>query len=252
MAVTHVLARDLAQHGFLAAIGFGAERGALQHLAQVVGVVGGEAVVQRRRGKERGVGTAPADDDVGPHLEQAPVGVHAGHGDDARGRIELGLGQVGEALEPAHARAVTQALAHPLGAHLRVEPPEPERRQAVLRGQLPDDPAVQVHPAVRARVPGRADDHRHPQPARSQQHLLEVVALPAFRAAGGVGAQRHRADVVAAGVGGDDVRAGVDAELEARRTQGRETEVSVRADDLQGMHVGTGGSKAAGRSGRTC
>ena len=100
---------DLAQHGLLAAIGLGAERRALEHLAEVVRLVFGKAVMNGRRGEHAAVAAASADDDVGALLEQPDERMHARHRDDALGGVELGLGQRRVAFEPGD----RLARAHP-------------------------------------------------------------------------------------------------------------------------------------------
>ena len=58
-----------------------------------------------------------------------------------------------------------------------------------------------------------------PSSPRREQHVLEIVRLPRERAGRGVGAQRHGADVVAAGIGRDVVRPRGDADPEALDAQ---------------------------------
>ena len=101
IAVTsHVVRGDLAQHRLLAAVRLGAERRAFEHLAEVVRLVLGKAVMDRRRGEHAAVAAAPADDHVRALLQQLDERMHAGHRDDALGRVELGLGQRACAVEP--------------------------------------------------------------------------------------------------------------------------------------------------------
>jgi hypothetical protein len=48
----------------------------------------------------------------------------------------------------------------------------------MLACEVLDDADEPVDPAVAADVAGRTDDHRHAEPARPQQHVLEIVPLP--------------------------------------------------------------------------
>src|SRR3546814_14694301 len=81
--------------------------------AEVVGKAFGETAGQRRSGEDRAVAAASADDDVGALAEQLHEGVHAGHGDDAVGGVELFLAEIGKAVEALH---------HVAGAHLGAQP----------------------------------------------------------------------------------------------------------------------------------
>src|SRR5690606_3868463 len=109
--------------------------------------------------------------------------------------------------------------------------------QTVLCGDVADDLHIHVDAAVRAGVAGRADQHGNADAARGEQHFLEVMLLPGARACTAVIAERHGADVVAAGVGGDEIGAGFHREAEAFGLEGREAQVAVRADDPDGWHV---------------
>jgi len=73
----------------------------------------------------------------------------------------------------------------------------------------------EIDTAVRAGIAGRTDDHRDAELPRREQHLLEVVHLPCEWAGRRVGAERHRANVIAPGVGCDIVRSRRDADPEA-------------------------------------
>ena len=69
--------------------------------------------------------------------------------------------------------------------------------------QIADDRDVEVDAAVGSGIAGGADDHRHADAAGADQHHLQIVRLPGERAGRGVGPERHRPDIVAAGIRGD-------------------------------------------------
>src|SRR6266436_9862472 len=60
-----IIHRDLAEHRFLAGIGLSAERGAFEHLAVEIGEPVWKAAPDGRRGKDRTIAAAAADDHVG-------------------------------------------------------------------------------------------------------------------------------------------------------------------------------------------
>jgi hypothetical protein len=109
----------------------------------------------------------------------------------------------------------------------------------MLLRELADDAQVQVDPAVRPGIAGRADDHRHAKLARRDEHELEVVRLPRKRARRRVGAEGNGPDVIAPGVRGDAIGTRSDAEAEALFARGREAQVPVRADDAHRLHDGS-------------
>ena len=189
---------DLAHHRLLAAVWLGAEGGAFEHLAEIVGKAFREAAADRRRGEDRAVGRAAADDDVAALVEQIDVRVNAGHRHDAVGGVELALAQVGAAVETLDRRAGAHLAADVLLVHLGIEPAEAKGRQSMLGRQFLDDRHIAVDAAVGAGVAGRADDHGHANASGGEQHLLEILPLPAERAGRRVGTQRHGSDVVAA------------------------------------------------------
>jgi hypothetical protein len=84
---------------------------------------------------------------------------------------------------------------------------------------------------VGASVGRRADDHRHAEPARGQEHQLEIVPLPFLGTAVLVGAERLGADVRAPGVGDDGVGPARQPDLEAASLDGREAEVARRREN---------------------
>ena len=101
MAVTsHGIGAHLAEHGLLAAVRLGAERGAFQHLAEVVRLRLGKAVVDRGRSEHATVAAAAADDHVRALLQQIDERMDAGHRDDPFGRVEFGLGERAMPFEP--------------------------------------------------------------------------------------------------------------------------------------------------------
>jgi hypothetical protein len=83
-----VLHRDLAEHRFLAGVGLRAKRCAFEHFAGEVGEPWGKAPADCRRGKNRAVAAAAADDDIGAPVEQLDVGVNPGHRHDPVGGVE--------------------------------------------------------------------------------------------------------------------------------------------------------------------
>ncbi|MNV12912.1 hypothetical protein D3C71_1035360 [compost metagenome] len=246
----HVFMADLAEHGLLAAVGLGAERRALQDLAQVVGLIGRETVVQRRGGKDRRIRTAPADDHIGAGLQQLQVGLHARHRHDAVRGVQLRFNQIGIAVQARDGGAGAHLAAHELRVDFGIEVADLEGLQAMLLRQFLDDADIQVDPAVRAGVARGSDDHRHALRARGQQHLLQVVALPGFGAGGGVGAQGHGTDIVAARIGGDVIGLPTHAGLETLGTQGREAQVSIRTNNSQGAHLSDSGVVIQGHADR--
>jgi hypothetical protein len=230
----HVLHRDLAQDRLLAAIRFGAEGGALHHLAQVIGEAFGEAGAERGRGEEYAVAAAAADDDVGALVEQLDVGMDAGHRDHVVGGVESVRIEVGTIVEPLDGLAAVHGGAQPILGDARVEVAQPERRQVVLGGQLLDDADEEINAAVAAGVAGRADDHDGAGPPCGEQHVLQVVRLPVERAGEpGVAAERDRTDVAASGVRDDEVRIMLQTEAEAGGSQRRVTEMPVGAQEAK-------------------
>ncbi len=89
----HAAIDDFAQHGLLRTIGFGAERGAFQYLAEIVRQRLGMPLVHRCRREDRRIAAASADDHIGAAVEQRHERMHAGHRHDARGLVQFGLGQ---------------------------------------------------------------------------------------------------------------------------------------------------------------
>src|SRR6185503_2465942 len=229
----HLVGGHFAEHGFLAAIRLGAERGAFEDLAQVIGLRLRKAVVDRRRGENAAVGAAPADDHVGALLQELEERMNAGHGDDPLGRIQFNFRQILVRIQAQDALARPHLPAHVLLVDFGIKVAELEAPQAVLLGELLDDAHVEIDAAVRAGVAGRTDNTRRAGGARGEQHLLEVVRLPREGTGRSVAAERDRADVVAPGVRRDVVGARSDAELEALDADRCETEVAVRTDDLQ-------------------
>ena len=208
-----VLLRDLADHGLLAHERLGHERGALDHLAHVVGERLGEAGADARGGREADVAAAAADDHVAAHVEQPDEGVHAGHGDDARGLVDFLRGQVREPAQPRKPLPRPQLAVQVVGVHLRVEIAHLEAGHPVLLGDAPHHVHEQAHPAVAAGVPGRADDERDPAPARGRQEELDLLLGEVAHA--DVLAEVDRARVGAAPVGHEVVRAAFHAAVKA-------------------------------------
>ena len=171
-----VLVRDRADHGLLAHERLGDERGALDHLAHVIGERLRKARVYARRGGEIDVPAAPGDDHVRAHVEELQERMHAGDRDDARGVVYLLRLEVGKAAEPGYLLPRGHLALQVVLADLGIEVADLELRDAVLGRQLLDDPDELVHPAVGARVPGRADDERDAALARGGEEQLQLLA----------------------------------------------------------------------------
>ena len=229
-----VVVRDRADDGFLGHVGLGAERGALEHLAEVVGVVLGKALVEGGRGEDGGVAAAAADDDVGPALQRLDERVHAGHGDDPIRAVQLFRGERRSAVQTLDHVAALHPAAQVLPVQLGVEGHQLEGLETVLAAEVADHTDVHVDAAVGAGVARGADHHRHPLLARGEQHQLEVVLLPVVGADARVAAERPRPDVVAARVAAVVVGPGLGPDPEAALLGRGETHVPVGADDAQG------------------
>ena len=117
----HIVVRDGTHDGLLPAIRLRTEGCAFEHLAEIVSLVGGETMMQRRRCKYGGVRAAPTDDHVGPLPQQLNERVNACHRDYSISSLELGLREIGKAIESEDAAARSNLRKHVLLAHLRVE-----------------------------------------------------------------------------------------------------------------------------------
>ena len=120
-------------------------------------------------------------------------------------------------------------------ADLRIEITDAKPRQPVLLGKVLDDPDEQIDSAVAAGVAGRADDHRHAEASRGEQHRLEIIHLPLPRARRDIGAERHRPDVARTRVGADQIRLALAADAKAAGLDRREAEMPVWAHNPQRM-----------------
>ena len=100
--------------------------------------------------------------------------------------------------------------------------------EAVPARDVADDRRILEHAAISPRVGCRADDHGDVEPARRQQHQLEVVPLPLLGATRLVGAQGLGADVAAPGVRDDGIGPTRHADIEAAPLDGREPEMARR------------------------
>jgi len=118
-------------------------------------------------------------------------------------------------------------------ADLRIEIADAEPRQAVLAGEVLDDADEPVDGAVAAGVTGRADDHRHAEPPRPQQHVLEIMPLPLHRARRDVRAERPRTDIARPRIGADQIRRAIEPDPKARRLDRRKPEMPVGTQDAQ-------------------
>ena len=234
-----VLVRDRSDHGLLAHEGLGHQRGALDHLAHVVGERLGKARADARRRGEVDVPAAPGDDHVRTQVEELQERVHAGYGDDACGAVYLLGLEVRKAAEPGDLLPRGHLALQIAPVHLGIEIAELELRDAVLDRQLLDDPDEIVHAAVAAGVPGRADDERDAALARGGQKQLQLLAREMPE--GDVLAQVDRAGIRAAAVGDDVVRTGLHAEMKALRAGGRRSEMSRRDEHAQATLARHGG-----------
>lgn len=230
------LARHRAEHALLAHEGLGRERGALEHLAQVVRRGFGEAGADGRRREKTGITGTARDDDVGPLIQRADERFDAHHRDQPIGAGEDVCREIGASIQSLDADALLQTTPDLVPVHLGADRRQCERWQAMLRCQLADDGRVLSDASIRAGVGSRPDDHRNAKAARRQQHQLQVVALPLLAATVLVGAERLRPDVAAPGVGDDRVGLLRDAEIKAAAFDRREPEVAGRGE--QGQAVG--------------
>jgi len=86
-----------------------------------------------------------------------------------------------------------------------------------------------VDPAVAAGVAGRADDHRHAEPPRPQQHVLEIMPLPLHRARREIRAERPRTDIARPRICADQIMRAIEPDPKARRLDRRKPEMPVGA-----------------------
>src|SRR5208337_4174345 len=100
-------------------------------------------------------------------------------------------------------------------------------------GEILDDADKKVDPAVAAGVAGRADDHRHTEPARGQQHVLAIVDLPLPRTRWNIASERPRPDIARSGSGADQIGLGREAACEARGPDRREAEMPIGAKNAE-------------------
>jgi hypothetical protein len=106
----------------------------------------------------------------------------------------------------------------------------------VLRRDLAQQAHELVDATIGAGVGGRADDHRHAEPAGFDQHHLQVVALPRFEADMLIGAERPRTHVAGAGIGDDVVGPQRATMQEAGLLQRGEGQVAGRTKDRLDCH----------------
>ena len=100
----------------------------------------------------------------------------------------------------------------------------------MLAGEIPDDADKQIDAAVAAAVARRADDHRHAETARREQHLLQFVDLPLARTRRDIGAERARPDIARPGIRADHIRLAAASYAEATGLDRRKAEMAVRTD----------------------
>ena len=121
--------------------------------------------------------------------------MHPGHRHDSLGRAERLRFERRPPVEPLDRVARRNLAVQILLADFRIEITDAEPRQSVLAREFLDDSDKPVDAAVAASVGRRADDHRHPEPVRRQQHVLEIVLLPLQRARGYIRAERPGTDI---------------------------------------------------------
>ena len=228
-----IVHRDLAKHRLLRGVRLGTERGAFQKLAGEIGQRRRKAAADRRRREDRAIAAAPADDHVGVGIEQFNIGVDARDRDDMAGSIERRKVERRPPVEPFDSLAGEHAAPQFRRRDLRIEIAQAKLRQAMLRGDVADHRDEQIDAAVAAGVARRADDHRHAEPARSEQHRFQILVLPLPRARRDVGSERPGADVAGAGIGADHIRLGGAADREAAGLDRREAEMPIRAQKAQ-------------------
>ncbi|MGA7862698.1 MAG: hypothetical protein WCA23_01660 [Stellaceae bacterium] len=119
----------------------------------------------------------------------------AGHRDDALGRVQGGEIERRPTIETRNRVAGQDAPTLRVFAHLGIEVADAKPGQLVLIGKVPDDADEQINPPVGAGVPSRANDHRHAEASRREQHRLEIVHLPLQRARRDIRAERYRPDI---------------------------------------------------------
>ena len=177
-----IVHRDLAQHRLLGTIGLGAERGAFEKRAVQIGQCLGKTAADCGRREKRAVAAATTGDDVGALVEQADVGVDAGHRDDPVGPLERGDIEGWPLIESGDRIAGSDAAVQNVPGDFGIEVAHAELLQAAFAGKFLNDSDEQIDPAVGAGIARRADDHRHVEAARRGQHRLEIVSLPLQRA----------------------------------------------------------------------
>src|SRR5262249_29877437 len=155
----YIVHRNLPEHRFFAGVRLGAKRGAFEHLAVEIGEALRKALADSRRGKDRTIAAAAADNHVSALIEELDVRVDACHGDDAVGRVQGGEIEGRPPVEPRDRVAGCDAPSQRILAPLRMEITDTKPGQPVLEGKVPDNADEQIDPAVSGGVPGRADNH---------------------------------------------------------------------------------------------
>ena len=135
----------------------------------------------------------------------------------------------------ARVEAVPQRFPVDLG----IEISDPKLGHAVLARQIGDHRDIEIDPAVGAGISSGPDNHRHAEPARGEQHRLEVLLLPLPRARRNVRPEWHRPDIARPGIGANQIRLAMAANAEAARLDRREAEMPVRAYNTQRVVGGT-------------
>ena len=153
--------------------------------------------------------------------------MHPGHRHDSVGRIEGRHVERRPAVQPVDRVARCDLAAQVVLADFRIEIADAKPPQAVLAGKVLDDADEPVDAIVAARVTRRADYHRHPEPTRREQHVLEIVLLPLQRARRDVRAERPRADIARSRLGADKIGRAAEPDLKTRRLDRRKAEMPV-------------------------
>ena len=106
----------------------------------------------------------------------------------------------------------------------------------MLLRQVANDRDIEINTAIGSGIAGGADDHRHADAAGANQHHLEIVRLPGEWAGRGVGPERHRPDIVAAGIRGDVIRSRLHAEPVTLGLDGGEAQMPIGRNDRHRLH----------------
>ena len=229
----HIILGDGTDDGLLGAVGFTAEGGALQNFAGIVSDILREALIDGCGSEHAGITGTTADDDISAHLQCLDEGMNTGHGHDTGGGIQFFQRQVGTAVETLNGLACQHLLPQVFFVHLGVEVGQLELLHVMFLCHVADHIHIHIHAAVGAGIAGRTDDHGHTLLPGCQQHQFQIVILPVGMAGALVRAQRHRTDIVAAGVTAVVIRLGSSTQPEALFLGGRKTQMPIGRDDAK-------------------